>query len=64
VDDLAEEFYRGVMICYQKLGRKNDALAAYKRYCRTLSSVAGLEPSTRVETLYKSFIENKEVPKR
>ncbi len=55
VDDLAEEFYRGVMICYRQLGRKNDALAAYKRYRRTLSSVAGLEPSARVEALYKNL---------
>jgi DNA-binding SARP family transcriptional activator len=54
-DDLAEEFYLGVMICYQQMGRKNDALAAYKRYRRILSSVPGLEPSARVEALYKGL---------
>lgn len=58
VDDLAEEFYREVMICYHQLGRKNDALAAYKRYRRILSSVPGLEPSSRVEALYKSLAQN------
>ena len=63
VDDLAEEFYRGVMICYYQLGRKNDALAAYKRYGRILASLHGLEPSSRVEALYKSFAENREVEK-
>jgi len=63
MDDLAEEFYLGVMICYHQLGRKNDALTAYKRYRRILSSVPGLEPSSRVEILYKSFAENKEIPK-
>jgi len=63
VDDLAEEFYRGVMICYYQLGRKNDALAAYKRYRRILASLHGLEPSSRVEALYKSFAENREVEK-
>jgi len=64
VDDLAEEFYRGVMICYYQLVRKNDALAAYKRYRRILSSVPGLEPSSRVEALYKTLAENGEVPKK
>jgi DNA-binding SARP family transcriptional activator len=63
VDDLAEGFYQGIMICYRQLGRKNDALAAYKRYRRILSSVPGLDPSSRVEILYKSFAENKEIPK-
>jgi two-component SAPR family response regulator len=63
VDDLAEEFYRGVMICYRQLGRRNDALAAYKRYRRILSSVPGLAPSARVEALYKSLAENREAQK-
>jgi two-component SAPR family response regulator len=63
MDDLAEEFYQGVMICYHQLGRKNDALAAYKCYRRILSSVPGLEPSAGVETLYKSFTENREAQK-
>jgi two-component SAPR family response regulator len=59
VDDLAEEFYQGVMICYHQLGRKNEALAAYNRYRKILSSVPGLEPSSRVEALYKSLAENR-----
>ena len=63
VDDLAEDFYLGVMICYHQLGRKNDALAAYKRYQRILSAVSGLEPSSRVEGLYKSLAENRETQK-
>jgi DNA-binding SARP family transcriptional activator len=63
VDDLAEEFYLGVMVCYHQLGRKNDALAAYRRYRRILSSVPGLEPSSRVEALYKSLAENREAKK-
>ena len=63
VDDLAEEFYLGVMVCYHQLGRKNDALAAYRRYRRIFSSVRGLEPSARVEALYKSLAENREAKK-
>jgi LuxR family maltose regulon positive regulatory protein len=63
VDDLAEEFYRGVMICYRQLGRRNDALAAYKRYRRILSSVPGLAPSARVEALYKNLAGKMEAQK-
>jgi LuxR family maltose regulon positive regulatory protein len=63
VDDLAEEFYLGVMICYHQLGRKNDAMEAYKRYRRILSSVPGLQPSSRIEALHKCFAENREAEK-
>jgi two-component SAPR family response regulator len=63
VDDLAEEFYLGVMICYRQLGRKNDALATHKRYRRILSSIHGLEPSIKIETLYKRLAEGREVEK-
>ncbi|MGE5253962.1 MAG: BTAD domain-containing putative transcriptional regulator [Planctomycetaceae bacterium] len=63
VDDLAEEFYLGVMICYHQMGRKNDAMGAYKRYRRILSSVPGLEPSSRIEALHKRFAGNREAEK-
>jgi ATP/maltotriose-dependent transcriptional regulator MalT/DNA-binding SARP family transcriptional activator len=60
VDDLAEEFYQGVIVCYQQVGRKNDALATYKRYRKILSSIPGLEPSARIQTLYNRLAENRE----
>ena len=56
VDDLAEEFYSGLMICYHRLGRKTDALAVYHRYQKTLSSLPGIELSAKIEALYKSLI--------
>jgi DNA-binding SARP family transcriptional activator len=54
VDDLAEEFYQGLMNCYHSLGRIADARAVYQR-CQKTFSTLGLEPSTKIETLYKKM---------
>jgi len=54
VDDLAEEFYQGLMNCYRRLGRSADVRAVYQRYRKTFSTL-GLEPSTKIETLYKKM---------
>jgi len=58
VDDLAEEFYSGLMFCYHRLGRKTDALAVYNRYKKTLSSLPGIEPSAKIEALYRNLTKN------
>jgi DNA-binding SARP family transcriptional activator len=55
-DELAEELYRGLIKCYRRLGRKAEALAAYKRCCETLSSVLGIEPSPEMMKIYKSLL--------
>ena len=57
VDDLAEEFYQGLMTCYHKLGRKTDVLGVYQRYRKTLSAVPGFEPSLKMEALCKTLTE-------
>ena len=55
IDDLAEEFYRGLMVCYQKLGNTTRALDTYRR-CRTvLASGLGIEPSAETEAIYTSI---------
>jgi LuxR family transcriptional regulator, maltose regulon positive regulatory protein len=61
VDDLAEEFYQGLMTCYHKLGRKTDVLGVYQRYRKTLSSVAELEPSPKIEAICKNLTANNRV---
>jgi DNA-binding SARP family transcriptional activator len=59
VDDLAEEFYQGLMNCYRRLGRIADALAVYRRYRKTFSTL-GLDPSAKIEAVYqKIFTENR-----
>jgi two-component SAPR family response regulator len=56
VDDLAEEFYQGLMNCYQHLGQKAKALSVYNRCKRILSSTLEIEPSPKTETIYKSLL--------
>jgi LuxR family transcriptional regulator, maltose regulon positive regulatory protein len=50
-DELAEEFYQGVMRCYAATGRSAEGLAVYRRLRQTLSVVLGLKPSARTEQL-------------
>jgi DNA-binding SARP family transcriptional activator len=54
VDDLAEEFYQGLMICYHRLGRLTDVLGVYQRYRKTFCTLR-LEPSAKIEAIYKSL---------
>lgn len=51
-DSLAEEFYQHLMTCYQRLGRKAEALAVYNRCRDTLYKVFGLGPSSKTEEIY------------
>lgn len=50
-DELAEEFYQGVMRCHAALGRHAEGMAAYRRLRETLSVVLGVGPSAKSEQL-------------
>ncbi|HKH21859.1 MAG TPA: bacterial transcriptional activator domain-containing protein, partial [Gammaproteobacteria bacterium] len=54
-DNLAEEFYQGVMRCYVHLNRHAEGLAIYRRLQRTLSIILGIAPSPASQALYKSL---------
>jgi DNA-binding SARP family transcriptional activator len=58
VDDLAEEFYQGLMTCYHHLGQRPEALSVYNRCKRILSTSLGIEPSPKTEAIYKTIISN------
>src|SRR5262249_48994537 len=45
VDDLAEEFYQGLMVTYERLGRRSEALALYDRCRRALAAGLDIAPS-------------------
>jgi DNA-binding SARP family transcriptional activator len=57
VDDVAEVFYRRLMICLKHLGRRTDALSLYQRCEKTLSSSLGLEPSLETKAIKESLYE-------
>jgi DNA-binding SARP family transcriptional activator len=50
-DELAEEFYQGVMRCYVAMDRAAEGIAAYRRLRQTLSVVLGVQPSESSEQL-------------
>jgi len=54
-NELYEEFYQRLMGCYQRQGKKAEALAVYHRCERILSSVLGIEPSARTRDMYKEI---------
>lgn len=53
IDDLVEEFHRGLIHSFKALGREGEAMAAYRRCQRILSSRLGVTPS--VETQRATF---------
>jgi LuxR family maltose regulon positive regulatory protein len=61
VDQLAEEFYQHLMICYRHLGQNAKAIEAYKRCKKMLSSVLGIEPSPKTEAIYRTLVGNVKV---
>lgn len=56
IDDLTEEFYQHLMLSYQTLGQKAEAVKIYKRCCTMLSDVLGISPSPRTEAIYNDMI--------
>lgn len=55
-DDIAEELYQSLIICYQHIGQRTKALSVYHRCKRNLSAILGVEPSAKTELLYKSLM--------
>lgn len=53
VDDLAEIFYQRLMVCYQQLGRRSEALAVYRRCRATLSLILSIPPSPTTEAIHR-----------
>jgi DNA-binding SARP family transcriptional activator len=54
-DPAVESFYQGLMRCYQRLGRRSEAIGAYQRLKQILSITLGLAPSAASERLYQAL---------
>jgi LuxR family maltose regulon positive regulatory protein len=59
VETLAEEFYQGLIICHERLGRLAEALSVYNRCKTALSQAFGIEPSLRTQSLIENIKKNK-----
>jgi DNA-binding SARP family transcriptional activator len=55
-DPLAEGIYRHLMVCYQKLGRRAEALEVYNRCRNTLRASLDVEPSAETRALYDNLL--------
>jgi two-component SAPR family response regulator len=55
MDELAEELYQGLMMCYHKLGRTTEGLLIYNSCRETLLSVLGTSPSSRTESIRRTL---------
>ena len=54
-DPLAEELYRNLMLCYQALDRRAEAIGIYRRCEKTLAATAGLSPAAKTVALYRKL---------
>jgi len=55
LDNLAEEFYQRLMLCYRALGRPAEALAVYRRCRQTLHAILGIAPAPETEAIAKGL---------
>jgi DNA-binding SARP family transcriptional activator len=56
-DELAEEFYLGLMRCYRALHRPAEGIAVFRRLRQTLSVLLGVTPSPGAENLLRTLRE-------
>jgi ATP/maltotriose-dependent transcriptional regulator MalT/DNA-binding SARP family transcriptional activator len=56
-EELAEEFYQGLMRCYRALGRPAEGLVVYRRLRQMLSVVLGISPAPESDALYRALQE-------
>lgn len=54
-DPLAETFYRSLIVCYQRMERRAEAIEAFNRCRKTLSALC-VEPSAETRALYEQLI--------
>jgi ATP/maltotriose-dependent transcriptional regulator MalT/two-component SAPR family response regulator len=54
-DPLAEDCYRGLMLCYKALDRRAEAIGVYQRCEKTLAATLGVSPAPAIVALYQAL---------
>ena len=57
VDNLCEEICQRLMLCYQRLGLKAEAITAYNRCRNAMTAMLNAEPSARTREIYRQIME-------
>jgi LuxR family transcriptional regulator, maltose regulon positive regulatory protein len=58
-DELSEEFYQRLIVCYRELGNNAEAVRAYRRCRSLLRDELGISPSDQTEAIHASIVQNK-----
>jgi DNA-binding SARP family transcriptional activator len=56
-DPIVESFPLGLMRCYERLGKRTEALSVYRRLKHTLSVVLGVPPSDATQRLFHDMLQ-------
>lgn len=56
-DPIVEVFHQGLMRCLDRLGRRTEAISAYRRMKQTLSVVLGVPPSDASQKFYQNLLQ-------
>ncbi len=57
VDELAEAFYRRLMLCYRELGRQAEAVDVYNTCKRVFNAELNIEPSPETKAIYERVVQ-------
>jgi DNA-binding SARP family transcriptional activator len=57
VDNLCEEIYQQLMLCYQRLGLRAEAMAAYNRCRNAMTAFLNSEPSAKTKEIYQRIVD-------
>jgi LuxR family transcriptional regulator, maltose regulon positive regulatory protein len=58
LDGMAEDLYRGLMICHRELGEHTEVLQVYRRCREFLTKVLGVQPNPKTQAIYHSVRQN------
>ncbi|HOW53638.1 MAG TPA: BTAD domain-containing putative transcriptional regulator [Syntrophorhabdaceae bacterium] len=56
-DELAEEIYQHLMVCYREIGNNAEAARTYRRCRDKLRDGLGIKPSAQTEAIYSSIVQ-------
>jgi len=57
IDNLCEEICQRLMLCYQRLGLKAEAITTYNRCRNAMTAMLNTEPSARTREIYRQIME-------
>ena len=57
-DPIVEVFHQGLMRCYERMGRRTEAISAFRRMKQTLSVLLGVPPSEASQRLFQVLLQD------